>query len=127
MTMTYEFNDGLGLIEFTAQDTLTDDQLVACVQAMLADSRTELSMPSLVDLRSVKHLEVTKTGLEAMLGVVRTDGSPVSEAKIAIVTDGANAFIARLLEALASAESTARQYRNFDNLTEARRWLSGEA
>jgi hypothetical protein len=121
--MSYEIDTFRNLVTMTGYGTLTNQDLIDCVRRMLDDDRTRLSMPSLVDIRDVEHLEVTKSGLEDMLEVVRHNGSPESKARIAVVTDGADTLIARLLEALADAENTARQYRSFATGAEAMVWL----
>lgn len=107
------------MVVISAFDTLTDAEVSASVEHMLADKHTRLSMQSFVAFRNVEHLEVTKTGLEKLLEVVRRNGNPDSEAKIAVVTSGSGALIVCLLEALAEAENSAPQYRGFATGTKA--------
>ena len=126
MPMTHAINHTRELVTLTGQDVLTDDELVACVSRMLADPDVTLSMPSLVDLRAVHQLDVTKKGLDALLSVVRTDGSPVSTARIAIVTDQTRVFMTRLLTALADVDGSRRQYRGFTDIGDAQSWLLGD-
>lgn len=126
MPMTHAINQTRELVTLTGQGVLTDDELVGCVSSMLADPDVTLSMPSLVDLSAVHRLDVTKKGLDALLSVVRTDGSPVSTARIAIVTDGTRVFMARLLTALADVDGSARQYRAFTDIGDAQAWLLGD-
>ena len=124
--MSYDIDTFRNLVTMTGYGTLTNQDLIDCVRRMLDDDRTRLSMPSLVDVRDVEHLEVTKSGLEDMLLVVRHNGSPKSEARIAVVTGGSGVLIARLLEALADAEDSERQYRSFATGAEAMAWLGLE-
>lgn len=121
--MTHAVDRDRKLVVLTGRDVLTDDELVDCVTLMLADPDVAVSMPSLVDIRKVHRLEVTKQGLDTMLAVVRADGSPLSTARIAIVTGGTGVFMARLLTALSDAEFSQRQYRSFDNTEDAQSWL----
>jgi hypothetical protein len=123
MPISYDIDANRNMVVISAYGTLTDAEVTACVERMLADKRTRLSMPSFVDIRDVEHLEVSKAGLEDMLAVVQRDGSPDSEAKIAVVTGRTGSLIVRLLEALADAEGTARQHRGFETGADAMAWL----
>ena len=70
--------------------------------------------------------DVTERRINRVLRLMRADGSPHSTARIAIVTDGPSVFMARLLTALADAETTARQYRSFEDFNVAQAWLMGD-
>ena len=124
MTISYHIDSALNLASVHAGGILTNEDLLDCVRQLRTDPRLEPLMPSLIDLSEVSDLELTATGIKAMLPVLRETDLRRGAAKAALVMGSpANAFMARLFKALAEADGTAVQYRIFDKLSDARLWL----
>jgi hypothetical protein len=126
MPISYEIDEVNGWVRMVGSGVITDDEVLAYRQSLVADPRFHPSMKLLSDMRGIESVQVTAGGIRRLVHEESTHAQQLAARRLAIVTDSPVAYgMARMYQMLAENAGGAIQV--FRRVEEATAWLLSEA
>ena len=124
MPATYVIDQDAGMVLSRAWGTLTDAEMVANRDAMLADPGFRADLSQLWDFTLVQHLDVTGAGVRAL--AMSTSPFSAASRRAIIVRDDAGFGMARMFLLMRDSDSGG-SFQVFRDRESALAWLSASA
>ena len=127
MPMTYTIDQEAGVVRLRCWGTLTNEEMLDCVERMHGDPARRPGMRSLVDCRDIEEMRVTPAGMQAAAHIEQVLADPAQEPwAIAVIAPQDDVFwLGRTYEALRGG-SPAR-VRVFRSTADAEDWLERQS
>jgi len=123
MAITYEIDQDAGVVRVRCWGTLTNQEMLDCVERLHSDPQRRPGMPSIADCREVQQMQVTPAALQAAATIVNVLSDPmqVPWALAVVAPEDEVYWAARTYEVLrAGSPETIRVFRD---ALEAEGWL----
>lgn len=122
MPITYEIDEANGWVKMVGSGVITDEEVLAYRQTLLADPRFRASMKVLSDMRGIERVHVTAGGIRRLVHEESSHTAELAARRLAIVTDSPVAYgMARMYQMLAENAGGAIQV--FRRIEDAMAWL----
>jgi hypothetical protein len=127
MPMTYTIDQEAGVVRLRCWGTLTNEEMLDCVERMHGDPARRPGMPSLVDCRDIEEMRVTPAGMQAAAHIEQVLADPTQEPwAIAVIAPQNDVFwLGRIYEALRVGSPA--KVRVFRNTADAEDWLQRQS
>lgn len=127
MPMTYTVDQEAGVVRLRCWGSLTNEEMLGCVERMHGDPARRPGMPSLVDCRDIEEMRVTPAGMQAAAHIEQVLADPGLEPwAIAVIAPQDDVFwLGRTYEALRVGSPA--KVRVFRSTAAAEDWLERQS
>ena len=122
MPISYRIDVERNLVLTTGSGTLTDNDIIQFKARLLQDPDFKPGMKELSDIRGIDQLDITPSGVQAMVQQDARNSAEVASHKLALVVSKEVAYgMARMYQTL--TQSNIETVGVFRDIDEARAWL----